>query len=126
MGAVLNEMKKENRQAEKIHDEFTGKLSRMEELGWEDAGAGEEQSQNYPEFCGDINARQCPAVDAAAVANDILRLLSRLEGGTPEQTMDSTTRRYHGDRKRISREREKKISMGHRADDHEEQGQKMM
>lgn len=96
------------------------------ELGWEDAGVREEQSQNHPEFGGDIDARQCPAVDAAAVANDILRLLSQLEGGVSEQTIDSTTRHYHGDRKRRSREREKKISMGHRADDHEEQGQKMM
>lgn len=97
-----------------------------EELGREDAGAGEEQSKNYPEFGGDIDACQCPAVDAAAVANDILRLLSRLEGGAPEQPMDSTMRHYHGDRKQRSREREKKIAMGHRADDHEEQRQKMM
>lgn len=45
-----------------------------------------------------------------------------------QKTMDKTalgTQRQHSDRKALSREREKKIAMGHKADDHEE-GQKMM
>lgn len=34
---------------------------------------------------------------------------------------DATTMRQHGDRKTLRREREKKIALGHKADDHEEE-----
>jgi len=66
-----------------------------------------------------------PDADPGAVTEEIIHLLSRLEGGTENQVMDNTTQRQRGDRKALSREREKKIAMGHKADDHEE-GQKMM
>lgn len=57
------------------------------------------------------------------MTEDIVRLLARLEGSA-EMTPDSTTIRHHGDRKELSKEREKKIAMSHRADDHED-GPKM-
>ena len=34
---------------------------------------------------------------------------------------DATTTHQHGDRKALRKEREKKIAMGHKADDHEEE-----
>lgn len=34
---------------------------------------------------------------------------------------DATTIHQHGDKKALRREREKKIAMGHKADDHEEE-----
>ena len=34
---------------------------------------------------------------------------------------DAATMHQHGDRKALRREREKKIAMGHKADDHEEE-----
>ncbi len=34
---------------------------------------------------------------------------------------DSTTTHQHGDRKALRREREKKIALGYKADDHEEE-----
>lgn len=58
------------------------------------------------------------------MTEDIVRLLARLEGGAESMTPDSTTIRHHGDRKELSREREKKIAMGHKADDYED-GPKM-
>ena len=35
--------------------------------------------------------------------------------------MDSTTQRHHTDSKVLRKEREKKIALGHKADDHEEE-----
>lgn len=58
------------------------------------------------------------------LTKDILHLMSTLEGEEPF-IVDSTTRNLHGDRKALARERQKKIALGHRADDHEE-GQKMV
>ena len=34
---------------------------------------------------------------------------------------DATTTHHHGDKKALRKEREKKIAMGHKADDHEEE-----
>ena len=34
---------------------------------------------------------------------------------------DATTMHHHGDKKALRKEREKKIAMGHKADDHEEE-----
>ena len=58
------------------------------------------------------------------MTEDILRLLARLEGSPGEDVIDATMRRQHGDRKALAKEQAKKISMGHKADDHEE-GQQM-
>ena len=58
------------------------------------------------------------------MTEDVLHLLSRLEGRTEEEVIDATVLRQHGDRKALARERRKKITLGHKADDHE-QGQQM-
>ena len=58
------------------------------------------------------------------MTEDVLRLLSRLEGSTEEDVIDAAVRRQHGDRKALAREQRKKIALGHKADDHE-QGQQM-
>ena len=58
------------------------------------------------------------------MTEDVLHLLSRLEGSPSEDVIDTTMRRQHSDRKTLAREQRKKISMGHKADDHE-QGQQM-
>ena len=58
------------------------------------------------------------------MTEDVLHLLSRLEGSTEGEVIDATVLRQHGDRKTLAREQRKKIAMGHKADDHE-QGQQM-
>ena len=73
---------------------------------------------------GGVHGVHHPGADAAEVTEDIVRLLARLEGSA-EMTPDSTTIRHHGDRKELSKEREKKIAMGHKADDYEN-GPKMV
>lgn len=59
--------------------------------------------------------------DTAEVTEKIVQLLSRLEGGANGDVADSTTRHHRGDRKALAKEREKKIAMGHKPNDHEEQ-----
>ena len=59
--------------------------------------------------------------DTAEVTEKIVQLLSRLEGGANGDVADSTTRHHRGDRKTLAKEREKKIAMGHKPNDHEEQ-----
>ena len=56
------------------------------------------------------------------MTEDVLHLLSRLEGSIGDKAIDATMRHLHGDRKTLAREQRKKIAMGHKADDHE-QGQ---
>ena len=95
-----------------------------EELGWETAGAGEEQLQDHPEFNGNFDADQYPAVDPAEIADDVLRLIRELERSENPEIQDATTRHVPRERKALAKERELKIAMGNQADDHEEQ--KMM
>ena len=57
------------------------------------------------------------------MTEDILRLLARLEGSPGEDVIDATMRRQHGDRKALARAQRKKIAMGHKADDHEQEQQ---
>ena len=61
----------------------------------------------------------------ADITNEVLRLLSRLEGDNDDFVMDATIRHGHGDRKALAREQQKKIALGHKPDDHD-QGQQMM
>ena len=58
------------------------------------------------------------------MTEQIVHLLARLEGSSGEEVIDATARPRHGDRKALAKEQAKKISMGHKADDHEE-GQQM-
>ena len=55
------------------------------------------------------------------MTEDVLRLLARLEGNTGEEVIDATVRRQHRDRKALAREQRKKIALGHKPDDHEEE-----
>lgn len=95
-----------------------------EELGWETAGTGKEQLQDHPEFGGNFDAGQYPAVDPAEIADDVLRLIRELERSENLEIQDATTRHVTRERKALAKERELKIAMGNQADDHEEQ--KMM
>lgn len=64
-----------------------------------------------------------PDVEGVDLTNQVLRLLSRLEGGGDDYIMDATTRHGHGDRKALAKEQRKKIALGHKGDDHEESQQ---
>ena len=59
------------------------------------------------------------------ITDEVLRLLSRLEGSNDDYVLDATTRHSRGDRKALAKEQRKKIALGHKEDDHE-QGQQMM
>lgn len=58
------------------------------------------------------------------MTEQIVHLLARLEDSTETEVIDATARPRHGDQKALAKEQAKKISMGHKADDHEE-GQQM-
>ena len=73
---------------------------------------------------GGSDGGQHSGVEDSGIAEDIIRLLARLEQQPDSNVIDATTRHCHGDRKALAKEQAKKIAMGHKADDHEE-GQKM-
>ena len=57
-----------------------------------------------------------------SVASALVQVGRRLEQSqSPAPVMDSTTQRHHTDSKVLRKEREKKIALGHKADDHEEE-----
>ena len=94
--------------------------------GWlrADAYLPEMGGPHHPEFRGGSPGDQHSGLPAADVTEDVLHLLSRLEGSPSEDVIDTTMRRQHSDRKALAREQRKKIALGHKADDHE-QGQQM-
>lgn len=56
------------------------------------------------------------------LADHLVRLGRSLErGADADPVMDSTTIHHHSDRKTLRREQEKKIALGHKEDDHEEE-----
>lgn len=56
------------------------------------------------------------------LADDLVRLGRALErGADADPVRDATTTYQHGDRKSLRREQEKKIALGHKEDDHEEE-----
>ena len=73
---------------------------------------------------GGSDSGQHSGVGDPGITEDIIRLLARLEQQPDSDVIDVTTRHSHGDRKALAKEQEKKIAMGHKADDHEE-GQKL-
>lgn len=77
------------------------------------------------EFSGGGSAGVYPDVADADITDEVLRLLSRLEGSKDDYVLDATTRHSRGDRKALAKEQRKKIALGHKEDDHE-QGQQMM
>ena len=57
-----------------------------------------------------------------ALAGNLVRLGRSLERGQDaDPLMDSTTMRHRSDRKTLRKEQEKKIALGHKEDDHEEE-----
>ena len=57
-----------------------------------------------------------------SVASALVQVGRRLEQTqSPAPVMDSTTQRHHTDSKVLRKEREKKIALGHKEDDHEEE-----
>ena len=57
-----------------------------------------------------------------SVASGLVQVGRRLEQSqSAEPVMDSTTQHHHTDSKTLRKEREKKISLGHKADDHEDE-----
>ena len=68
-----------------------------------------------PDFAGHVGGH-------GGLADDLVRLGRTLErGADADPVRDATTTHQHGDRKALRREREKKIALGHKEDDHEEE-----
>ena len=57
-----------------------------------------------------------------SVASGLVQVGRRLEQSqSPAPVMDSTTQHHHADSKVLRKEKEKKIALGHKADDHEDE-----
>ena len=57
-----------------------------------------------------------------SVASVLVQVGRRLEQSqSPAPVMDSTTQHHHADSKVLRKEKEKKIALGHKADDHEDE-----
>ena len=68
-----------------------------------------------PDFAGH-------AGEHGGLADDLVRLGRSLErGADADPVRDATTTHQHGDRKALRREKAKKIALGHKEDDHEEE-----
>lgn len=106
---------------------YQGTLSDPDSLSEEYPGgdfhAPQMDSHYHHEFSSGSSAGMYPDVEGADLTNQVLRLLSRLEGGGDDDIMDATTRHGHGDRKALAKEQRKKIAMGHKEDDHEDSQQ---
>ena len=60
-------------------------------------------------------------VDAGSVVSSVVQLGRRMEQTRSNApVIDSTTRRFRGDSKQLRKEQEKKIALGHKEDDHED------
>ncbi len=57
----------------------------------------------------------------ADIVSDLVLLGKRLEQSDPSYISDSTTKHVITDRKTLAKERRKKIALGHKEDDHEEE-----
>ena len=63
-----------------------------------------------------------PGADWAGAVGGVVQLGHTLERGQgPAPVMDATTTHYHADSKALRKERQKKIALGHKEDDHEEE-----
>ena len=67
-----------------------------------------------PDFAGHAGGH-------GGLADDLVRLGRALERGADADPVRDATTHQHGDRKALRREREKKIALGHKEDDHEEE-----
>ena len=60
-------------------------------------------------------------VDVGGIVSSVVQLGRRMEQAQPRApVIDSTTRRFRGDSKQLRKEQEKKIALGHKEDDHED------
>lgn len=63
-----------------------------------------------------------PGADWAGAVGGVVQLGHALEHGQgPAPVKDASTTRYHADSKALRKERQKKIALGHKEDDHEEE-----
>ena len=61
------------------------------------------------------------SVDVGSVVSSVVQLGRRMEQAhSHAPVIDSTTRRFRGDSKQLRKEQEKKIALGHKEDDHED------
>ena len=68
-----------------------------------------------PDFAGDHGGD-------GGLAGDLVRLGRSLErGADTDPVRDATTLHYHTDSKALRKEQQKKIALGHKEDDHEEE-----
>ena len=93
------------------------------ETGWEEERAFYLAAQSPDRAVGLDLAGPDPAGDHGwhgGLADDLVRLGRALEGGADVNPVrDATTMHQHTDRKLRQKERQKKIALGHKADDHE-------
>ena len=93
------------------------------ETGWEEERALYLAAQSPDRAVGLDLAGPDPAGDHGwhgGLADDLVRLGRTLEGGQ-DAVRDATTMHQHADRKTLRRERAKKIALGHKPDDHEDE-----
>ena len=95
------------------------------ETGWEEERAFYLAAQSLDRAIGLDLASPDPAGDYGwhgSLADDLVRLGRTLEGDPDAAPVrDATTMHQHADRKTLRRERAKKIAMGHKPDDHEDE-----
>ena len=95
------------------------------ETGWEEERAFYLAAQSPDRAVGLDLAGPDPAGDHGwhgGLADDLVRLGHTLEGGADiDPVRDATTMHQHADHKLRQKERQKKIALGHKADDHEDE-----
>ena len=95
------------------------------ETGWEEERTLYLATQSPDRAVGLDLAGPDPAGDHGwhgSLADDLVRLGRALEGGQDAVPVrDATTMHQHADRKTLRRERAKKIALGHKPDDHEDE-----
>ena len=95
------------------------------ETGWEEERAFYLAAQSPDCAVGLDLAGPDPAGDYGwhgGLADDLVRLGHTLEGGADiDPVRDATTMHQHADHKLRQKERQKKIALGHKADDHEDE-----
>ena len=95
------------------------------ETGWEEERAFYLAAQSLDRAIGLDLASPDPAGDYGwhgGLADDLVRLGRTLEGNPDAVSVrDATTMHQHTDRKTLRRERAKKIALGHKPDDHEDE-----
>ena len=95
------------------------------ETGWEEVRAFYLAAQSPDRAVGLDLAGPDPAGDYGwhgGLADDLVRLGHTLEGGADiDPVRDATTMHQHADHKLRQKERQKKIALGHKADDHEDE-----